>query len=93
MAPVSLILHRIGVRLLHYLDDWPLLASSHQEALQVRDTVLSLCHRLGIVVNPQKSVLEPYQTATYLGMVIVSPTLRAFPSPERVVLSPLQRGS
>ena len=84
MASVSLILHRMGIRLLRYLNDWLLLASSHQETLQARDTILSLCHRLGIVISPQKSVLEPCQTATYLGMVIVSPSLRAFPSPERV---------
>ena len=50
----------------------------------IRRLVLDLCLRLGIVVNPQKSVLEPCRTATCLGMVIISPSLRAFPSPERV---------
>ena len=43
MAPVSLILHRMGIRLLLYLDHWLLLTSSHHEALQARDAVLSLC--------------------------------------------------
>ena len=43
MAPVSLILHRMGVRLLHYLYDWLILASSHQEDLQERDSVLCPC--------------------------------------------------
>ena len=57
----------------------------HQEALQARDTVLSLCCRVWIVINPQKSVLDRCQTVIYLGMVIISPSLRAFPSPERVV--------
>ena len=85
MAPVLLIFHRIRIRLLRYLDDWLLLASPHQETLQARDTVLSLCRRLGIVINPQKSVLNPCQMVTYLGMVIASPSLRAFPSPEWIV--------
>ena len=79
MAPVSLFLYQMGVRLLHYLDDWLILASSHPEAIQARDLVLYLRHWLGIVVN-----LDPCQTATYLGMMLVSPSLRAFPSSERV---------
>ena len=54
MAPALKILHGMGVRLLHYLDDWLILASSHQEALWARDLVLDLCLPLGIVVNPMK---------------------------------------
>ena len=33
MAPVSLILHRMGIGLRRYLNDWLILASFHQEAL------------------------------------------------------------
>ena len=33
--------------------------------------------------GPCSVPFQPTQTATYLGMVIVSPSLRAFPSPER----------
>ena len=42
MSLVSLILQCMGISLLLYFDDWLLLASSHQDALQARDTVLSL---------------------------------------------------
>ena len=43
MAPVSAILHRHGVRMLRYLDDWLILASSKIACLQSRDRLLSVC--------------------------------------------------
>ena len=76
--------HSQGIRMLRYLDDWLILASTHQEALQVRDAVLQLCSQLEIVVILEKLCLNPSQTATYLGMVLVSPSLRAFPTEKRV---------
>ena len=51
MAPVSAILHRHGVRMLRYLDDWLILASSKIVCLQSRDRLLSVCTELGIQVN------------------------------------------
>ena len=84
MTPVSVMLHNHGIRMLRYLDDWLILARSHQEAIQARDEILLLCSQLGIVMNLEKSCLSPSQTATYLGMVLVSPSLRAFPTEKRV---------
>ena len=81
MAPVSSFLHSQGTWMLQYLDDWLILASSHLEA---RDKVKRMCSLLGIVVNLEKSSLVPSQTAAYLGMVLVSPSLRAFPTPKQV---------
>ena len=84
MAPVSAMLYSLGVRILQYLDNWLFLASSQSEALWAKDTVLDLCRQLGIVINLNKSHLSPSQLVAYLGMVIRSPTLKAFTSLDRI---------
>ena len=84
MALVLSFLHSLGVRILCYLDDWLILASSLSEALWARDAVLDLCHQLGMIINLDKSYLTPSHSATYLGMVLRIPILRAFPAPKRV---------
>ena len=71
--------------MLCYLDEWLILASSRSEALQARDKVLDLCQSLGIFINLEKSCLVPSQAATYLGMVLASPSLRSFPHTEASV--------
>ena len=70
MAPVSAILHSMGIRMRRYLDDWLVQSSSQESLLRDLQTVLHLCHELGIVVNPQKSNLVPSQVVQYLGVVI-----------------------
>ena len=80
MAPVSAILHSLGIRMRRYLDDW-LVQSSSQEDLP---TVLRLCHELGIVIHPRKSNLIPSQVVQYLWVVIDSTSFRASPSVERI---------
>ena len=80
LATVSAWAHSCGVRLLRYLDDWLVLASSETRAKQhVRD-LLSLCHSLGIVINEEKSDLNPSQPVEYLGMSIDTVVARAFPT-------------
>ena len=59
MAPVSAILHKYGVRMLRYLDDWLILASLELACLQSRDRLLTVCTELGIQVNFTKSSLVP----------------------------------
>ena len=83
MAPISAILHSMGVRLLRYLDDWLVLASSKEECLRARELVMNLCRELGIVINMEKSSLTPSQEIIYLGMIINSQILRASPTVER----------
>ena len=82
MALVSAFLHRLGVRILRYLDDWPILAS-REGAIRARDQVLELCQTLGTVVNLEKSSLSPAQSVDYLGVRIGSQTFRASPTPLR----------
>ena len=83
MAPVSTILHRHGVRMLRYLDDWLNLASSEIACLQSRDRLLAICTELGIQVNLTKSSLVPSQSIVYLGMEILSLPFIARPTPTR----------
>ena len=84
MAPVSAILHKYGVRMLRYLDDWLILASSELACLQSRDRLLTVCTELGIQVNLTKSSLVPTQSLVYLGMEIRSLPFIARPTPARV---------
>ena len=84
MAPVSAILHSMGIRMRWYLDDWLVQSSSRDSLVRDLQTVLSLCHELGIVVNPQKSNLVPSQIVQYLGVVIDSTSFRASPSQDRI---------
>ena len=81
MAPVSAILHKYGVRMLRYLDDWLILASSETARLQSRDRLLAVCTELGIQVNLTKSSLIPSQSIVYLGMEILSLPFIARPTP------------
>ena len=84
MAPVSYILHSKGIRLIRYLDDWLILASSQEESLVARSKALDLCHSLGILLNKEKSSLTPSRSACYLGMRIETTSLRAFPTEKRI---------
>ena len=84
MAPVSAILHSMGIRMRRYLDDWLVQSSSRDSLVRDLQTVLSLCHELGIVVNPQKSNLVPSQIVQYLGVLIDSTSFRASPSQDRI---------
>ena len=78
------ILHKYGVRMLRYLDDWLILASSELACLQSRDRLLTVCTELGIQVNLTKSSLVPTQSLVYLGMEIRSLPFIARPTPARV---------
>ena len=77
-AAVSAWAHSHGIRLLRYLDDWLILASSETEAKKNVQDLLSICHSLGIVINEDKSNLVPSQTANYLGMTIDTGTAKIF---------------
>ena len=82
MVPVSMIMHRHGFRILRYLDDWLVLASTVQEIVRARDFLLWLCQHLGIRVNLPKSSLVPKQTQDYLGITIQTYSFEGFPDPQ-----------
>ena len=84
MAPISAILHRYGIRMLQYLDDWLILTESRTTCLQARDRLLQVCEELGLQVIFRKSSLIPSQDMTYLGMQIQSVSFIAIPTETRV---------
>ena len=83
-AAVSAWAHSRGIRLLRYLDDWLVLASSETKARQHVQDLLLLCHDLGIVVNEEKLDLVPSRSASYLGMTIDTVAVKVSPSRARV---------
>ena len=83
-AVLSAWAHPHGIRLLRYMDDWLVLSSSEREAKLAVQSLLSLCHTLGIVINKKKSDLVPSQTAKYLGMTIDTEASKVFLSQVRV---------
>ena len=84
MAPVSAILHSMGIHMSRYLDDWLVQSSSREFLLRDLQVVLDLCRELGIVVNPEKSNQVPSQVVQYLGVIVDAQSFVASPSPERV---------
>ena len=75
-------LHRVKVHM--YLDDWLLNPGTHQEALEQTSWLKSLCRKLGLVLNLEKSDLIPSQVATYLGIELDTLVGLARPSHKRV---------
>ena len=84
MAPVSAILHAMGICMRRYLDDWLVQSSSRESLLRDLRTVLDLCRELGVVINLEKSNLVPSQVVQYLGVVINTWSFAASPSLDRV---------
>ena len=60
-------LHKRGIRIHMYLDDWILLHQSRGQLLHHLHETLQLTESLGFLVNWEKSQLEPSQTLSYLG--------------------------
>ncbi len=56
-----------GIRILNYLDDWPILASSREQVIRHRDSLLLHLCALGLRLNGQKSVLTPAQQTIFFG--------------------------
>ena len=76
-AILASIVHRKGINLHLYLDDWLLRAKSYQKCLTQTKEVLTDMTQLGFIVNPDKSELVPTQQKGEdfdLALGIVRPT-------------------
>jgi hypothetical protein len=61
---------RQGIRLIHYLDDFAVGGTSVMETRANIARVVKDLRELGFYVNEEKSVLEPAQECTFLGIII-----------------------
>ncbi len=82
-----------GIRIMNYINDWLILAQSHQLAVRHRDAVLANMKELGLRLNAKKSVLSRLQRTTFLGVVWDSTSMQARLSPTRIesILSAVNR--
>ncbi len=76
-------LREVGVRILNYLDDWPILAQSREQLGDHRDLVLRHVSQLGLRVNWEKSKLSPVQRISFLGVELDSVSMTARLTEER----------
>lgn len=72
LRPVAAFLRKEGFRLVVYLDDILILATSKEEARAAIKKVRALLESLGFVISSEKSVEEPSQIMEYIGLVIHS---------------------
>ncbi len=73
---VALALLRLqGIRILNYLDDWLILASSREQVIRHRDSLLLRLHALALWLNGQKSVLAPVQQTIFLEVCLDSTSM------------------
>jgi len=75
MKPVVGMLHKMGVRLIVYLDDILIMAESKQLANRHAQLVFSTLENLGFVVNYEKSVMIPSPVMEFLCFLVDSTTM------------------
>lgn len=84
VSVVTAYLRMQNVRLASYLDDWLVVNAIRKALLLDREKLLSLLHKLGFIINWEKSALIPSQTVTYIGALFNFRTGMVLPTPERV---------
>ena len=65
-------MRKLNVRLIIFLDDILIIASTKKKLIQARDTLIFPLQTLGLLVNKNKSVLHPSQILQFLGVEINS---------------------
>ena len=70
LKPIVARLRAMGIRLIIYLDDFLIMASSPQEAISHLKVVIELLQFAGFLISWEKSVLSPSQTLEFLGINI-----------------------
>jgi hypothetical protein len=71
-----------GARILPYVDDFLIFASTEEEALTLRHRLAHLLDRLGLLRHPTKGFWTPSQVGHHLG-ININTTSRYFYAPEQ----------
>ena len=66
------LLRKLNVRIIVYLNDMFLMASSLQDLLMAKDTLMYILQHLGFLINIRKLYLEPTSTLEFLGVIVDS---------------------
>ena len=83
MGEVAAYVHRQGIRLHIYLDDWLLRSADKIRLTHDTQFVLDLCIRLGLIVNIPKSSLIPLREFVFLGIFFQTVPFICRPSADR----------
>jgi hypothetical protein len=75
MKPVVAHFRRMGISLLIYLDDILICAQTQEETLKHAEVVATTIQRLGLLINWEKSVLNPARRMEFLGFIVDSTTM------------------
>ncbi|KAN0033197.1 hypothetical protein ACTFIV_005208 [Dictyostelium citrinum] len=72
LRPVLRMLRELNISVIAYLDDLLIVGSTKEECLSNLNKTMELLVKLGFKLNLEKSVLEPTQSITFLGLQIDS---------------------
>ena len=78
IKPMIAFLRAMGIRLLIFLDNILIMASSHKLAVQHTDLVIQVLASLGFVINFPKSIFIPSKVLPYLGFEVNSGPMKLF---------------
>ena len=75
LKPCVEMLRSLGIRLVIYMDDMLLMASSKQTLMEHIQLTMYLLENLRFIINSEKSILSPSQEIEFLGMLLNSITM------------------
>ena len=70
LRPVAALGRELGMRMIIYIDDILLLATSREKALDHGSGLVYLLQCLGFTINSEKTILEPTQSLEFLGFTV-----------------------
>lgn len=74
-VPLTTLRQQHGIIITAYLDDLLIIADSPEQVLKATHLAQSMLSSLGFTISPQKSVIKPTQSITFLGFDINSHTM------------------